>query len=164
MKKCCYLVLALALPGCADKYDRMTSRMMLKSFEAKGSLSLNTISAPAVELYYIQRYGATALQKKAAEESAQRYLMGRGAAARTRDAQPARGTANETKTPSRYVAVDVPRAATSKGSASVMVFDTQSQHIVGNSVYDLGSKPAIRQPVKFDTYSAQYVGDGSTAK
>ena len=130
-------------------------------------MPLNTIAAPAVDLYYIQRYGATAVQKKAAEESAQRYLMNRGAAAKSRNAQSARrahGAANEKTPSSRYVAVDVPRVATSKGSASVMVFDTQSQQIVGNSVYDLGSKPAIRQAVKFDTYSAEYVGNGSATK
>lgn len=152
------------LAGCGDKYDRLTSRMISDSYRAKGSISLNTLAAPAVELYYIQRYGANALQKKTAEETAHRYLMNRRARAPIQNAHPVSGAFNAKYAASRYVAVDVPRIATSKGAASVMVFDTQSRQIVGNTVYDLEVRPKAKQPIIYDSHPAQYIGDGSTAE
>ena len=41
-----------------------------------------------------------------------------------------------------------------------MIWDTQSESLVGNNVYDLASPPARGATAKFDTYSAQYVGNG----
>ena len=48
-----------------------------------------------------------------------------------------------------------------KGKEQVMIFDTQSNEIVGNKVYDLKSSPQVGKTTKFDTYSAEYVGAGS---
>ena len=42
-----------------------------------------------------------------------------------------------------------------------MIFDTQSNEIVGNNVYDLKAAPQVGQTGKFDTYTAEYVGTGS---
>jgi hypothetical protein len=42
-----------------------------------------------------------------------------------------------------------------------MIFDTQSNQIVGNNVYDLKASPKVGQTTKFDTYTAEYVGTGS---
>ncbi len=42
-----------------------------------------------------------------------------------------------------------------------MIYDTQSNQIVGNNVYDLKSTPKVGQTSKFDTYTAEYVGTGS---
>ena len=42
----------------------------------------------------------------------------------------------------------------------VMIWDTQSETLVGNSVYDVQNTPAISSTAKFETYSAQYVGSG----
>ena len=58
----------------------------------------------------------------------------------------------------RYIAVRTSRTPESKGQASCMVWDTQSQQLVGNSVYDCKSKPASGSTAKFDSYSAEYVG------
>jgi hypothetical protein len=49
----------------------------------------------------------------------------------------------------------------SQGKDQVMIFDTQSNQIVGNNVYDLKSSPKVGQTSKFDTYTAEYVGTGS---
>jgi hypothetical protein len=42
-----------------------------------------------------------------------------------------------------------------------MIWDTQSESVVGNNVYDVQSTPPVGQTAKFDTYSAEYVGSGS---
>jgi hypothetical protein len=42
-----------------------------------------------------------------------------------------------------------------------MIWDTQSQEVVGNDVYDLKSVPPVGSTAKFETYSAEYVGSGS---
>jgi hypothetical protein len=42
-----------------------------------------------------------------------------------------------------------------------MIWDTQSQEVVGNNVYDVKSPPPVGSTAKFDTYSAEYVGSGS---
>jgi hypothetical protein len=41
-----------------------------------------------------------------------------------------------------------------------MIWDGESQQIVGNNVYDVESTPAIGQTAKFETYAAEYVGSG----
>jgi hypothetical protein len=58
----------------------------------------------------------------------------------------------------RYIAVKTTRTPESKGEASCMVWDTQSQELVGNDVYDCKTKPAEGSTAKFDSYSAEYVG------
>ncbi len=42
-----------------------------------------------------------------------------------------------------------------------MIWDTQSQEVVGNNVYDVQSTPRVGTTAKFDTYSAEYVGSGT---
>lgn len=61
----------------------------------------------------------------------------------------------------RYIAVDTKKKDTYEGEKAVMVFDTQSQELVGNNVYDVKDAPKVGQSSKFDTYTAQYVGSGS---
>ena len=58
----------------------------------------------------------------------------------------------------RYIAVDTEPDARSKGSKSVMIWDTQAEAIVGNNVYDVATPPRMLETVKFETYSAEYVG------
>ena len=48
-----------------------------------------------------------------------------------------------------------------KAKKAVMIWDTQSETIVGNNVYDVQSPPAVGSTAKFETYSAEYVGSGS---
>lgn len=67
------------------------------------------------------------------------------------------------KKKTRYIAVDTEKSenAPSNAKKSVMIWDTQSQEVVGNDVYDVGSTPSKGSTAKFDTYSAEYVGTGS---
>lgn len=60
----------------------------------------------------------------------------------------------------RYIAVDTVPDARSKGTKSVMIWDTQAEAIVGNNVYDVATPPRMLETVKFETYSAEYVGAG----
>lgn len=62
----------------------------------------------------------------------------------------------------RYIAVDTVKDehTSPRAEKSVMIWDTQSQEIVGNNVYDVGNAPAQGATAKFETYSAEYVGAG----
>lgn len=60
----------------------------------------------------------------------------------------------------RYIAVDTTPDARSKGDRSVMIWDTASEEIVGNNVYDIAAAPSLMETARFETYSAQYVGSG----
>ena len=62
----------------------------------------------------------------------------------------------------RYIAVDTVRSkeAPPKAKKTVMIWDTQSESLANTDVYDLETPPAVGQTAKFDTYSAEYVGNG----
>ena len=61
---------------------------------------------------------------------------------------------------SRYLAVATAREPDSKGAKSLMIFDAQTEQVVGNHVYDVKTEPKTGQVVKFESYSAEYVGTG----
>ena len=80
---------------------------------------------------------------------------------RNKEAISAQAKARPKKLP-RYIAVDtakdertVPQAA-----KSVVIFDTETQEVVGNNVYDVKSTPPVGGTAKFETYTAEYVGTG----
>lgn len=77
-----------------------------------------------------------------------------GAASNTAERKPAR------KKLPRYLAVDTEPDARSKGSRSIMLWDTQVQEVVGNNVYDVETAPPPLKSAQFETYSAEYVGSG----
>jgi hypothetical protein len=120
--------------------------------------------------YVIAKHQATERQRKVAEQRARLYMAKRAeanrlAAAANRSSSSG-GTAKKSAKPapeSRYIAINTEKSAASTTSSgpSVMVFDTQSSQIVGNNVYDLKSAPKTGSATKFDTYTAQYVGNGS---
>jgi hypothetical protein len=62
---------------------------------------------------------------------------------------------------SRYIAVATVREPGSKGAKSLMIFDTQTDQVVGNHAYDVKTEPKTGQVGKFETYSAEYVGTGA---
>jgi hypothetical protein len=61
---------------------------------------------------------------------------------------------------SRYIAVATIREPGSKGTKSLMIFDTQTEQVAGNHVYDVKTEPRSGQVIKFESYSAEYVGTG----
>jgi hypothetical protein len=62
----------------------------------------------------------------------------------------------------RYIAVETPMDKKSPAGTKkdVMIWDTQNESLVGNNVYDMPNVPAKGAMNKFETYSAQYVGNG----
>jgi hypothetical protein len=44
-----------------------------------------------------------------------------------------------------------------------MIFDTQSKQFVGTVCYVISSEPTIGEIARFDTMSAEFVGDGAEA-
>ena len=133
----------------------IASRLGARSGEA-AAIGLATGAVVAVTVYIIAKHRATERQRQIAEDRA------RVAAARM---ESQRRKAVAAKAPvrkkSRYIAVDTVKDEKSTGARSVMIFDTHSQEIVGNNVYDVKSAPPKGSVAKFDTYSAEYVGSGS---
>jgi len=45
-----------------------------------------------------------------------------------------------------------------KAARAVMLFDTHSEQIIGNKVYDIESEPRTGEDVRFETHSTSYIG------
>ena len=117
------------------------------------AIGVATGAAIAAVTYIIAKHEATERQHRIAEERAQRAY-----------AQMSAKRKSELKThKTRYIAVDTEKDEHTSAQAkkSVMIWDTQSQEVVGNNVYDVKSPPPVGATAKFDTYSAEYVGSGS---
>ena len=124
------------------------------------------VTAGAVALaaggaYIIAKHQATERQRKIAEQRARIYLAKRQeaekAAAQARASAPATTKKNEPQQ-LRYIAVRTEKENFNTGKEAVMIFDTKSDSIVGNQVYDLKQTPKVGSVQKFDTYSAEFVG------
>ena len=107
----------------------------------------------AATVYVIAKRQASERQRKIAEERARAYQ---------RRLTPER-KATMKKKKVRYIAVDTVKdeRTSPKAKKDVMIWDVESQQIVGNNVYDVESTPSVGQTAKFETYSAEYVGTGS---
>jgi hypothetical protein len=113
------------------------------------AIGLATGAVVGVTAYVIAKHQATERQRRYAEERARLAYE---------NAPPPRRAAYQ-KT--RYIAVDTVREQNSSGAKSVMIYDTQTQQVVGNNVYDIKQAPKEGTVSKFDTYSAEYVGTGA---
>jgi hypothetical protein len=120
---------------------------------ASVATGLATGAVVAAVTYIIAKHQATERQRQVAEARA-RASYARMSAER-------RAALKSKKV--RYIAVDTEKNNQTAPNArkSVMIWDTQSQEVVGNNVYDVQSPPAVGKTAKFDTYSAEYVGSGS---
>ncbi|GAB4166155.1 MAG: hypothetical protein Fur0032_03380 [Terrimicrobiaceae bacterium] len=122
------------------------------------------VTAGAVALaaggaYLISKHQATERQRKVAEQRARLYLAQqkeKEEAARRAAVASAQKPKKSNQT--RYIAVKTQKESFNQGKESVMIFDTQTNGIVGNQVYDLKESPKVGSVQKFDTYSAEYVG------
>ena len=123
-------------------------------------VTAGAVAAAAVGAYIIAKHQASERQRKIAEQRARLYIA-RQEAARKAAASQMSSTARKKPSKPRYIAVKTVKEENSKGKNQVMIFDTQSNEIVGDNVYDLKSAPPVGQTTKFDTYTAEYVGTGS---
>jgi len=101
--------------------------------------------------YVIAKHQASEEQKKIAQARAELYY-------KRLDAEQ-KETLQKKKV--RYIAVDTKKDSKTQGQKAVMIYDTKSQQIVGNDVYDVKESPKVGQTTKLDNYTAQYVGSGS---
>jgi hypothetical protein len=113
------------------------------------AIGLATGAVAGVTAYVIAKHKATERQRQYAEERARLAYEN---ASEQRQAGYRKA---------RYLAVDTVREQDSSGAKSVMIYDTQTQQVVGNNVYDVKQTPKEGSVSKFDTYSAEYVGTGS---
>jgi hypothetical protein len=108
--------------------------------------------------YIVSKQQATARQRQIAKANAQ------AAVGKWQAQQPRQTASASKKAPAkkpRFIAVDTEKTGeTPKGAAPVMVYDTQTNQIVGNNVYNLGQKPKVGSNTSYDTMTAQYVGTG----
>jgi hypothetical protein len=107
----------------------------------------------AATTYIIARHQATERQRRIAEQRARVYY-GRLSTQKKMALKKKRV---------RYIAIDTERdqRTSPKAKKAIMIWDTQTEDVVGNNVYDVESTPAVGTTAKFDTYSAEYVGTGS---
>ncbi len=99
--------------------------------------------------YYVAKYEASLQQRHAAEATARAVTRRR-----------AGGHAMSPRKTARYLAIRTRSDSRAKTSTSVMLWDTQSQEIVGGNVYDLNDTPPSGTILNFETYAAEYVGAG----
>jgi hypothetical protein len=119
-------------------------------------VTAGAVAVAAAGSYIIAKHQATERQRKIAEQRARIYM----ARLEKQKALAAEAGKKPAKKP-RFIAVQTEKSEATQGKAAVMVFDTQTNEVVGNNVYDLKSTPQVGQTAKFDTYSAQYVGSGN---
>ena len=122
-------------------------------------VTAGAVAAAAVGAYIIAKHQASERQRKIAEQRARLYIARQEAARKAAASQPS--SAKKKVSKPRYIAVKTVKEHNSKGKDQVMIFDTQSNEIVGDNVYDLKTTPQVGQTSKFDTYTAEYVGTGS---
>ena len=62
----------------------------------------------------------------------------------------------------RYIAVDTEKNTQDVPGTkkAIMIWDTETQEIVGNNVYDVATPPPVGTSSRFETFSAEYVGAG----
>jgi hypothetical protein len=114
--------------------------------------------------FIISKQQATARQRQIALQNARaaeaRLLAQQKKA--TRSSGSGTQVASSKKAPAnlpKYIAVDTVASSQSpSGAKPVMVYDMQSRSMVGNTVFNLKSQPAVGSTKKFDTVNAQYLG------
>jgi hypothetical protein len=110
------------------------------------AIGLATGAAAGVTAYIIAKHQATERQRRYAEEQARLAYENAPPPTQARYRQ------------TRYIAVDTVRERDSSGAGSVMIYDTQTQQVVGKNVYDVKESPKEGTVSRYDTYSAEYVG------
>ncbi|MEI9896648.1 MAG: hypothetical protein WDN28_23000 [Chthoniobacter sp.] len=118
------------------------------------SLAIGAVVGGVVGMsaYVISKHQATERQRRVAEQRARVYYA---------HLAPSRKVALK-KNRVRYLAVDTDRSkqAPPEAKKSVMIWDTQSETVVGHDVYDVKTTPAVGATGKFDRYPAYYAGSG----
>lgn len=127
-------------------------------------VTMGAAALAAGSAYIIAKHQATERQRKIAEQRARLYMAKRNAETKKTASSSSSGSSSSSskkaaqKDQPRYIAVKTEKEDFNKSATPVMVFDTQTNSIVGNTVYDVKTTPKVGSVQKFDTYSAQYIG------
>ena len=147
-----FFLTALLLAGCAAPPDNLERAALQASHDGtreslrsggSGTAGIDAASRVTARYYWVAKYAATPVQREVATTRARAVVK--------------KMAKRNVKPKSRYIAVTTKRDARAKTSTNVMIFDTQSDSIIGNSVYDLNERPPEGEPVKFETYSASFI-------
>ena len=147
------LLTATLLAGCAAPSDNLERAALEASRDGslanyhhsgRGTAGIEAAGRVTARYYWVAKYAATPVQRAVAAENGRAIVKTMAS--------------HRTKPKSRYIAVNTQRDARARTSTNVMIFDTQSESIIGSSVYDLNDRPPAGQAVRFETYSASYFG------
>lgn len=149
-KTACLVALAgaLLLSGCSEPSEETAT------YAAVVAARRGNVGAMESALtYVIAKRQATARQHQVAQQRARQ----------TYAAMPPKKKAAMKEKKVRYIAVDTEKDSRTspKAENSVMIWDTVSEDIVGNNVYDIANTPQVGTTAVFETYSAQYIGVGA---
>jgi hypothetical protein len=114
--------------------------------EGRGTAGVEAAGRVTARYYWVAKYAATPQQREVATVRARAAVQ--------------KMAKRHVKPKSRYIAVPTKRDARAKTATNVMIFDTQSEQIVSNDVYDLNARPPTNQVIRFETYSASFVSAG----
>lgn len=120
-----------------------------------------TIGAAALAAgtaYVVAKYQADEEQRRIAEARARLYIAEQQKAEARAAAQ---ASAKPPRKQPRYIAVETKKRSDYQGKSAVMIYDTKSEKLVGNNVYDLKTAPKAGTVSKYDTVQAEYVGSGT---
>jgi len=124
-------------------------------------VTLGAAALAAGGAYVIAKHQASERQRKIAEQRARIYLAKRAEAeklAAKKVASSGSTAKKKSAKQSRYIAIKTEKEDNNEGKAAVMVYDTKTNGLVGNQVWDLKQTPKVGSVQKFDTYSAEFVG------
>jgi|GEM_PF-1395367 len=154
LKMTCLLLVAALLAGASVGTARAQFPYVPSLPFGGGSTARTVVTAAVIAsvIYIIAKHEATEHQRELAER------RGRQSYARM---SPQR-KAGLKKKKVRYIAVDTERGQKSspKAKKAVMVWDTETQRVASNNVYEVEKTPSVGSTAKIDTYSAEYVGSG----
>lgn len=151
-----WFLIPLAAVGCAtDSVDRLADEATRAGMAAyrdpatRDSAFMAAAEKP-IRVYYLARYQATPEQVREANRRAQQQVV--------RPRPETRRSTPETPAP-RYQAVPVRNPSPRTDSeVSVMIYDTSTQRVVGQDLYELPSAPRVGQSIELDTLTMQYIG------
>jgi hypothetical protein len=112
------------------------------------AIGLATGAAVGQTAYTIAKHEATERQRRTAEARAHLAYQ---------DLSPERKARVKKN---RYIVVDTVREKDSQGAKSVMIYDTQTQQVVGSNVYDVKQSPKGGTSLQIEAYPGVYVGSG----
>ena len=163
------LTAAALLSGCAGGGGVKFSDLFDESAAAEGTGVQGSSLVRAVVI--LATHEASTKQRAVAEQNGRRAvakIQARIAAeekAPPRVVKPSAGkkpvvTSRPHRKLPRVIAIVTEKDSQTDGKAAkaIMLFDTHSQQIVGNKVYDIESEPRLGEDVRFETHAANYLG------